>query len=548
MSDMSSEAAYFEIKKTLNVYRLFRLGAIITNNVSSKMVIVLMAILGMKLVSYVVPVENRIVIQMALLAAAFVTVAIMVIKKSYSILESAIDADKQFKFKEQLSTAVELYPGSNETNIHKKLIQKAAKRCKEFRPREGFFIDLNTPIKINITILLILVVLYFIPSRMDKIVEQRRHLGNIKNVTASKIEEFKKDIPALKLNKKEESRLMKELDEILKDIQTANSTESLVAKLNKYQETIKKSQSLETQNATSTMKALSDSFSGNAELRELSAAIKQSDKDGIEQSLKEIEKKLLSNGFDDKQMDQLSKSFSVGESIAQQSGDNDLARTLSGLASALKNSDKAQATGALSKLEKIIGQRVDQSAKENANALLASKIDEQKQFAAGSSQGQGSADSQSAGMSNGNNSNNAAGGKGGQNAKSGSTGGGGQGSIGAKFKADGGIAGSGDLGLQNSQKEDKFANDNSRVFAPPSFIKSKGEKLKLNNMRERGNDIQSSSESPGMGLYSEAVIPYENVYNDYMEFTAESLRRGEIPKDFEELVLKYFENINPSSR
>lgn len=554
------------VKQALSSYRRFR---IVSNAVDVFAIDIfngLLILLALKILSFFILIENLFILQAVALLFAIVKAGYATLRKSYSLLDSAIDADVQFELKEKLSTAVEFADKPLDSEIYARLTKSAADSSKNIVASAGFKPKANKFAAMGIAALLAITALSFVPNKMDDILANKRELKILNETTEKRVEKFKKEITGSKISNTDKEALLKELERLLKDLKLASSKEDALAKLNKHQDDLAKRLPAALKRSDLAVSQLANTLAQEKELSELAKAIQSRDPAQVNKSLSALNKALSQDKLTQDQKRNMAEALKKAAALMAPLGQTGLANGLNSAGNAINSSSNSQLKQSLADLNNILAGQINNANMEQAVSSMLTQLDENKAAIQAQSQaGQGSANQPGSSSNPGSANNNGSSGNGaGKGAGSGQGQGAGQGSGSGKGQGAGKGAGAGQggigaqgggagksgmqpgIGIVDADRAKQIGEHQS--IQGSTFLNSNGEKVQLSGLHGFGEEIQmGKSGTSRSGSSGSALSPYSNLYANYFNFTAQAINRGEIPKSYEKLVLDYFSQINPNN-
>lgn len=557
---MSHENELKRITENLVPYRRLRLISKSADVIVANLAYTLFVIVFIEALSFFYPIGEKLSVSIILVLAAIAYSIFVLLRTPYTILDSARDADLRFNLKERISTSIEFFNREVSENLFGKLLNNAVLFSQEIVPSKGLTIENKKNIYLFASLLFILILLVNLPNGMDDYISKMKKVEKNISVVEKQLEVAKKDIERSSASSSKKEELTKKIDELLKEVKLAKSNEDLLAKLNKYEDMLKKQIPPTLKSSNFAMQSLAGSLSENKNLANLAGALSNKNKNDISKALQELASKSKSGKFSQNDRSQIAESMKNAASSMAGIGQKDLSQSLNKLANDLSAGNKSDLNESINDLENALSEMVKSGQNEDLLANLNKLMSKGKQAVSSNSNnnqnnasamnGKSAQSSQSSSQSGkGQGGQGAQGGQGqssnGQGKTSGQGGQGGQGGIGAKPNANAGTSGSvPNMGIVDANKQGKHGK--AETIYSPNYLSGSGEKLKLDGSKHKGEETQLGKSGTSRFASNEAaLLPYSDVYNEYMNFTAQAINNGEIPKGYEQLVLRYFEMINP---
>ncbi len=454
---------------------------------------------------------------------------------------------------------------------------------------------------IGVALLLVVFVTSLIPTVAKERAETKEDIINETKKQVEKLDEKRKEIKkSSALSDKKLDEINKEVDELLKDLNSSKNEEDALKALSKARHELDK---LKNSTIREDLQKISEKLSANTLSKDLSEALKQGDSDKVGKAIEEMKEKL--ENADKEELKDLAEQL---EEAAKEITDNELKEDLTALSETLKSGNMNSAANNLQNLSANLSKSVENSAKslsalqqsENMNIdqlmemLNSSKYAISKQAGinlnvsqnsgqqggnqmgntqqgaqagsagqsgnqAGSSQssqsgqsGQGSQNGQGSqsgqgeqGTQNGQGSQNGQGGQGGQSGQGGqgqgmsgqmSGGGAGEGSTNNDAGYKAGES-SGGVKKPGGGKEEEY----SAIYAPNRLggdsQSSQVSGTKNNSGQSQWNDVKS------IPFGETSKVPYSEVYSEYKDEAMSGLSEAQIPSGMKDMVRDYFTTL-----
>jgi hypothetical protein len=492
-----------------------------------------------------------------------------------SPLRVARRCDAELLLKERLATAVELEEWKNGRmagslrpsilpSFHPSLValqqQDALAMARTIDPRRAFPLYwLRRPLLLAALLAAVAVALAALPNGMNAILAERAAVAEAAQEQAAQIEKLRQEIEEVKeLTPAERQELLRQLAQLAEQLR-ANRGEraEALADLSKVEETLRQKLDPGASSRQAAMEALAAQLQALAPdgARGLARqqASQKADLSAIEEALQALAEQVEGMGQAEQQA--LSQSLGQMASRAARAGNAELAQALAALAQATQAGDaqavaqSAQnAAGAMSKAQ---GDLAAQAAVQQALA----QVQDSRQAMASAGQPSAQAGAQAPGAAAGQAPGAAAGAVPGQNqgqgpgqgqsqnAGQGQPGGGGgtradtlpparrTGKAGRPQGA-GQPGGTGDLG--------------SQVYVPWEHRPGSGEQVTLPGQDTGQGETETREQrDPLPGAPGQALVPYHQVYYDYLDAANEAVEQSYIPSGLKDYVRAYFSQLEP---
>ncbi|GEM_PF-319319 len=461
---------------------------------------------------------------------------------------------------------------------------------------------------IGITILLMVLVTLIIPTGAREKADEAEGIINETKNQVKKLDEERKGIEkSSMLSDKKLNELNKEVDQLLKDLNSSKDEEDALKSLSKARHELDK---LKNSEANKDLQKISEKLSGNKLAKDLSDALKNGDAEGIKDAIEDIKEKLES--AQKKDVDELAEHF---KEAAGEVSDSKLSEDLTALSDAMKSENNDSIENNLDALAKDLENSVENGAgsltaaqqSENNSidrliqAINSSKYEISKQAgmnvniaqSSGQQAGNQSGDGQSgvglqgnqsgqqgASGQSGNQSGNSGqgsqsgqngeGGQGGQGEQSGQGGQSGKGNQNGSGNSgnQGGGSGSGNGGNGGAGKGGGAGNGSTNEDAGYSEGGSSGAGKKPGGKNEEeyeaiydpkrlgGNSetsqVNGTKSGSGQSQWTDVksvplgeggIVPYNEVYEEYRDEAMAGLGEAQIPSGMKDLVRDYFSTL-----
>ena len=480
----------------------------------------------------VFPIPNLWLWSLSVLAIWLPIIVLLPILKPKPLLGIAIDVDRELGLKERLSTAWIL---QDEKFHFEKLLVSAQRRdalahASSIVTSQSFpFQWMKKPLAFGLCLLLLAAVSEFLPNSMDLRLAERAALQEQAKEQALKVEELKKEvIESQELSPENREELARELEALAEALRTnPGDLEQALADLSKFEQAVKKQLDPNLTTKQALLNALSSQLSQiTSENEDPESA--ESAQEALDQLLEEVDK------LDADQREQLARNLAQMSAQAVQAGDSQLGQALSSLAQAVQNGevqDVQQATRsaqtALADLERQIAEQMAfQRALDQSQASQQALSQTGRQFA----QAQGQPGSQS-------NNGIPAPGQGGQPGQ----GGGSNASTLPPFRG-----GKVDVHPQGQAPEAQTGAFDAQIYSPWQRSAPNGEQVFIPGQDTgEGETTTTESQNPQPGISNPALMPYSQVYFQYLTAANQAMQQSYIPANLMEYVRLYFSSLEP---
>jgi hypothetical protein len=375
------------------------------------------------------------------------------------------------------------------------------------------------------------VLLAFLPNPMDQVLAERKAAAQAAHEQAQKIEKLKEEIEkTVDLSAEEKEKLRQQLAELATSLQANPGDRSqALADLNRAEQALRERMD----SSAAARKAALDAIA--ARLQALAGLQKDEKLGDLQKAGEDLQKLADSLGqLSQEQRDQLASALGQLAARAAQAGDTATAQALAGLAQAAQTGDSAAAGQAAQAGQQALSQAsanlANQQALQRALAGVQSSRQAMAQSGQTASQGQGQGQGQAQGLGQGQGQGQQPGGGGGSRANT-LPGFQGQGSFKGPTSA-GQAAGVGALDPQ--------------VYVPRQKLPTAGNELTIPGQDTgQGQEQTSQSPSPLPGANNPSLVPYQTVYQSYLNTAGQALDQAAIPAELKDFVRNYFSQLEP---
>ena len=468
--------------------------------------------------------------------------------------------DIELGLKERLSTAVMLEgwisaQSSNLPTFQSSLValqrEDALAAAQGIEPRRAFPLSWQRrPLFIASLLVVATVVLAALPNRMDAVLAERAEAARAAQEQAARIDQLAKELAGaqelLPEDRAELQRQLAELAQRLRDNQ--GDREQALADLSKLEDSLRRAIDPHADAQQAALDALAAQLQALAKQQDRQqAGAAPADPANMDETLQSLAEQLA--GANETERQALAGQLNQMAARAAQSGNASLAQALADMAQSAQagNADAASqaAQAASDAMRSEQGELAGQAARQRALAQLQQSRQSiaastgQGQQSAGQGQaqepGQGQGQGQGQGKTQGS-------GQGGQGA--GGQGGGGQGT-----KADQLPPGTGSGQADRPQGEGRPGEVGAleqQIYAPRDRGPGSGDELTISGQDtgQGESDVRERTD-PLPGSAGEALVPYYEVYFEYLDAANEAMEQSYIPSGLKDVVREYFSRLEP---
>jgi hypothetical protein len=458
------------------------------------------------------------------------------------LADIALEVDIALKLKERLSTALELdeqvtlSTNSRVSELQTLQQNDAFTSIKKINHQNAFPLYwLPRSLLTAAGLFVITLLLIYIPNPMDVLLAERKAVEQSATEQAQLISELKNEIEQNKnLSPEEKSELISQLDELIQQlIDNRGDREKALADLSKLEEKLRRQLDPNYDLHQATLDAVA---------AQMQSLVQQENLDQLSTTeiLEQFADEFANMGDAEKQI--LAEKFAQLAAQAAQSGDLALAQALASLSQASLSGDSNTARQAASDMaaamEQAQSELLTQSAlQQTLNQLQSSSLEIAR---AGNTSNQIASQQQTTGNSQGQTP-----GQGNQSGQGQS----GQGQSGGGTKADTLPPGTGSGQARKPENTDTGLLNTvlgEQIFIPWERRPSGGPEVNITGQDTgQGQTITRENQNPSTGMPSNALIPYQYVYTEYLDAAQQAIDRIQIPSDYRDLVRDYFSQLEP---
>jgi hypothetical protein len=485
-------------------------------------------------------------------------VAGIALLRPMSPLRVARRADVELGLKERLSTAVTLQdafqssalPATQSPNhpIFQPSLAYLQRRdaltaAQAIAPRRAFPLPwLRRPLGVAALLVAATVTLVVLPNRMDAVLAERAQIARATEEQAARIEQLGRQVAeAQELSPEEREALQRQLAELAQKLRdNPGDREQALADITRLEETLQRQLDPQVDAHQAALDALA------AQLQRLAG------EEPAEVDPAEMDETLRSLAEQLAQADQAGRQ-ALAQQLAQmaartaQAGDADLAQALAAMARAARSGDaqagSQAAQAAAQKMRQAQGELSAQAAQQAATRGTLSQLQRSRQAIAAAGQGQGQGAGQGQGQGTGQ------GQRPGQGQGQGGQGTSGQAGGGTGTKADRLPPGTGQGQADRpagAGRRGGVGELDQQVYVPWERRAGSGDEVSIPGQDTgQGETEIREQENPLPGSSGEALVPYHEVYTEYLDAAAQAMERSYIPSGLKDVVREYFARLEP---
>lgn len=508
----------------------------------------------MQLAGRLWPVERLWLWTAAPVAASLLAVAAYSLLRRLPPLKVARRTDEELGLKERLSTALLLEDwrrarseGREASAFQPSLVALqerdalAAARGLDLR-RDLPLPWLKRPLMAAAGLAALALVLGFVPNPMDAVLEERRAVAQAAEEQAEAIEELRQEVEeAEELRPEEREELLRRLEELARELRAnPGDREEALADLSRMEEALRRELDPGLDARQAALEALA------AQLQSLAGEEAGEEMDLAEAA--EALEKLAEEAAEAEPAEQeaLARALARMAARAAASGDQALAQALASMAQAMQAGDALAASEAARAAGQALAEAQGDVAAQQALRRALDRVQASRQAVAragggqalarepGEGQGEGQGEGEGQGQGDGQ----------GQGQGQGNQAGGGGGTQADTLPPGRRI---GEAGRPESEgPEGQLGEPASQVYVPWERRPGSGEEVVIPGQDSgQGETETRETENPLPGAAGQALVPYHEVYQTYLDAAQQAMEFGTVPPGLQELVREYFTQLEP---
>jgi hypothetical protein len=483
---------------------------------------------------------------LAPLAAWLLAVLALSVLRPLSLRRVARRADLELGLKERLSTALEMEsrPGPGlATSLISRQHRDALDVARAIEPRRAFPLRWQRrPLIAAALLALAALALALLPNPMDDLLAERQAVARAVEEQADQVAKLRQEVEeAESLSPEDREALLRQLDELLRDLEAnPGDREEALADLSRAEEALRRQLDPDSGARQAALEALAGQLQSLAGQEADPAA----DAEDLAETLQALAEQL--EDMDAADQSALAQALAAMAGQAAQAGDQALAQALSALAQAAQAGDQSAAAESARAAAGALAQAQDDQAAQAALRQALSQLQAGRQAVAQAGQGPGQAAAQGDG----------------QSPDQGPGQGPGQGQSPGPGQGQGNQAGSGGGTTADSlppaqrtgragrpQGEGQSGGVGSldqEVYVPWDRRPGTGEELVISgNDTGQGATQVRERQDPLPGSPGEALVPYHEVYYDYLDAANQAMEHSYVPPALQDYVRDYFSQLEP---
>jgi hypothetical protein len=385
------------------------------------------------------------------------------------------------------------------------------------------------PLYTAAALVLVCVLLVSLPNPMTQVIADRRAVAEEARRQAEEIEKLKEEVEEnQELSEKEKEDLRKQLEELAAQLRSnPGDLQEALADLSRVEEALKPRLDPNSLGDQVAMQALAQRLQelagkkpSETESRDLSAAA---------EALSELAE--AANLGSQSQRETMADNLAGLSGRASQSGQSELAQALAAMAEAVRKGNAEGAKQAAANAQQAMAKaQSSQSRQAMLNKALA-KLQNSRQAMAGACKNPGAGNQPGTGAGQGQ----------GQGQNPGS-GGGSQANV-LPPNTGGAMNLHGPSGGKQVNPADLLGQN---IYAPRTLGGTNGEQLEITGQDSgQGQETVTESQNPLPGTNNPALVPYQEVYRQYLDAANQAMDQSYIPAYLEDYVKSYFSQLEP---
>jgi hypothetical protein len=482
------------------------------------------------------PVERLWLWALAPLVAWLLIIIALSLLKPLPSVRVARRLDAELALKERLATALMLE--GRETGFQLALValqrQDALKAARSIDLRRALPLRwLKRPLWLAAALLTVAVALAVLPNPMDAVLAERAAVAQAAEEQAKAIEELHQQIQnAQELTPEMREDLLRQLAELAKELRAnRGDREEALADLSRAEDALRREFDPNVDARQAALEALNSQLQAMAQSQADEVAPVEDVAEALEQLAESLDE------MEAGEREALTSSLAQMAARAAQGGDADLAQALAALAQAGQSGDSQAAGQAAQRAAEAFSQAQGELADQAALGRALSELQAGRQAIAQAGQGQaltqGQGQSQRQGQGQGQ----------GQGQSQGQPGGGGG------TKADTLPPGSSVGRARRPQGEGRPGTTGEfeqGIYVPWERRPGDGEQLSIPGQDTGQGETQiRERENPLPGAPGQALVPYQQVYHEYLDAANQTMERSYIPPGLKGYVRDYFSQLEP---
>jgi hypothetical protein len=408
--------------------------------------------------------------------------------------------------------------------------QDAFATAQAIDPRRAFPLRwLRGPLLLAAALVVAAVALAVLPNPMDVVLAERVAAAQALEEQAEQIEQLRQEIEnAQELTPEAREELLRQLADLAERLRAnPGDREQALADLSNVEESLRQRLDPNTDARQAALEGLAAQLQALAETTDLSDAA---------EALGEIAGQMAE--MDAAKRESLAKSLAQAAASAAQAGDTNLAQALAGLAQAIQSGDTEAAAQAAQATAEALAQTQGELADQAALRRTLAELQDGRQAIAQSGQGQGQGPGQARGPGQ-----NAGQGQGPGQAAGGQPGGGG--GTQADTLPPASSSGQADR-PQGAGQPGSVGELDQQVYVPWERRQGTGDELFIPGQETGQGETELREQTdPLPGAPGPALVPYHEVYYEYLDAANQTIERSYIPSGLEDYVREYFSRLEP---
>ncbi|GAB4530677.1 MAG: hypothetical protein Kow0063_09020 [Anaerolineae bacterium] len=404
--------------------------------------------------------------------------------------------------------------------------EDALSLARQIDPPRAFPLSwLSRPLLLAGVLAVAAVTLALLPNPMDAVLAERAAVAQAAGEQAAQIEKLREEVENEQgLTPEMRQELLRQLAELAEQLRAnPGDRPEALADLSRVEEALR--QKLDPN--TNTRQAALESLAAQLEALAGAEAGEEEDLPDMTAALESLAQGLA--GMDAAEREALARALAGAAARAGQAGDSDLAQALAALAQAIQSGESEAAGQAAQAAGQALSQAQAELADQAALQQVLAELQEGRQAIAGAGQGQGLAQGQQQAQGPG------------QGAGQGQGQPGGGGGTKADRLPPANSTGQADR-PQGAGPPGSVGELEPQVYVPWERRQASGDELSITGQGETQTREQSE---PAPGAPGPALVPYSQVYYEYLDAANQTIERSAIPPGLRDYVRDYFSRLEP---
>lgn len=470
-----------------------------------------------------------------------------------SPLQTARVAESELGLKERLSTSLVLSGMGKQkpseallASFRPELVERqhedALHAIRSIQPRQDFPLLIHRrPLLYAGAALVVILALIWLPNPMDEVLRERQAVAREAERQAERIEKLRDEVAkANEMTPEERDELLRKLDELARQLRNnTGDREQALADVSRLEESLRN----KIDPRSGQKQAMLEALAAQLQSLENNEGNQQGNLDEAAKAVEQLAEQMKSMTPEEREA--LAQQLAQMATRAAQAGDSQLAQSFSALSQAAQSGDSQQASDAAKQAAQSLKQaKSDLANQRTLNQSLSQLQSSRQSLANAGQQGRQAAQSGQSGQAGQNSQNNQAQGQNGQGQGQGQQPGGGGGTTANTLPSANRIGQAG-----NPQGEARPGGEgqlDSQVYVPREKRDSgDGELFFPGQDTNQGETTSREQQDPLGGVNNPSLIPYQGVYQSYVDAASQAMDQSFIPPGLKDYVKNYFSQLEP---